>query len=84
MNTIVRFRLRQEGGDARWQNPRVYQSHETPEYPEIGETVSPPESVGGGECTVTEITEVMNQEISDGSKLTIITVILRRSAALGN
>jgi hypothetical protein len=80
MNTIVRFRLRQEGGDVRWQNPKVYQSHETPEYPNIGETVSPPESVGGGECKVTEITELIGQEIGDGSKATIITVILRRSA----
>ncbi len=79
MKTIVRFRLRQQGGDARWQNPRVYQSHETPEYPEIGEFISAPESAGGGQCTVTEITEVMNQEIGEGSKGTIITVILRRS-----
>jgi hypothetical protein len=80
MNTIVRYRLRQEGGDVRWQNPTVYQSHETPEYPNIGETVSPPESVGGGDCKVTEITELLGQEIDDGSKATIITVILRRSA----
>jgi hypothetical protein len=78
MNTIVRFRLRQEGGDLRWQDPKVYESHETPEYPEIGAFVSAPQSVGGGECTVTEITEVVSQETSDGPKVTILTVILRR------
>jgi hypothetical protein len=38
--------------------------------------------VGGGNCTVTEITEVLNQELSDGPKVTIITVILRRSATM--
>ena len=80
MNTVVRFRLRQEGGDVRWQDPKVYESHETPEYPNIGEIVSPPESVGGGDCKVTEITELIGQEIGDGSKATIITAILRRSA----
>jgi hypothetical protein len=78
MNTIVQFRLRQEGGEVRWKNPKIYEPHETPEYPEIGESVSPPESVGGGDCTVTEITEVIRQEVSDGPELTIITVILRR------
>ncbi len=78
MNTIVQFRLRQEGGDLRWKNPRVYESHETPEYPEVGESVSPPESVGGDVCTVTEITEVIRPEVSDGPEVTIITVILRR------
>jgi len=82
MNTVVRFRLRQEGGDVRWQDPKVYESHETPEYPNIGEIVSPPESVGGGDCKVTEITELIGQEIGDGSKATIITVILRRSARI--
>ena len=79
MNTIVQFRLRQEGGEVRWKNPRVYEPHETPEFPEIGETVSPPESVGGGgDCIVTEITEVIRQDVSDGPKVTVITVILRR------
>ena len=82
MNTIVRFRLRQQGGDVRWQDPKVYESHETPEYPNIGEIVSPPESVGGGDCKVTEITELIGQEIGDGSKATIITLILRRSATI--
>jgi hypothetical protein len=47
MNTIVQFRLRQEGGDVRWRSPKVYEPHETPEYPEVGESVTPPESVGG-------------------------------------
>jgi hypothetical protein len=78
MNTIVQFRLRQQGGDVRWKNPKVYEPHETPEYPEIGESVSPPESVGGGDCTVTEITELIRQESDGGPKETIITVILRR------
>jgi hypothetical protein len=78
MNTIVQFRLRQEGGEVRWKNPKIYEPHETPEYPEIGESVSPPESVGGGDCKVTEITEVIGQEANDGPKITIITVILRR------
>ena len=82
MNTIVRFRLRQQGGDLRWQSPKIFAPDENPEYPEIGETVSPPESVGGGNCTVTEITEVLSQEPSDGPKVTIITVILRRSATM--
>jgi hypothetical protein len=76
MDTIVQFRLRQEGGEVRWKTPKIYAPHETPEYPEIGESVSPPESVGGGDCTVTEITEVIPQEV--GGKLTVITVILRR------
>jgi len=78
MNTIVQFRLRQEGGDLRWKNPKVYEPHEIPEYPEIGELVSPPESVGGGECKVTEITELISREI--GKEVTTITVILRRAA----
>jgi hypothetical protein len=78
MNTIVQFRLRQEGGDLRWKNPKVYEPDETPEYPEIGTTISPPESVGGDDCIVTEITEVIRQEVSDGPKVTVITVILRR------
>jgi hypothetical protein len=78
MNTIVQFRLRQEGGDVRWKNPKIYEPHETPEYPEIGTTISPPESVGGNDCIVTEITEVVRQEVSDGPKVTVITVILRR------
>ena len=78
MNTIVQFRLRQEGGDVRWKNPKVYEPHETPEYPEIGELVSPPESIGGDECRVTEITELINREI--GNEVTTITVILRRKA----
>ena len=78
MKTIVQFRLRQEGGELRWKNPRVYEPHETPEYPDIGESVCPPESVGGGECKVTEITELINREA--GNELTTITVILRRSA----
>ena len=78
MNTIVQFRLRQEGGDVRWKNPRVYEPHETAEYPEIGESVSPPESVGGGMCTVTEITEVIRHEPEDGPQVTVLTVILRR------
>ena len=78
MNTIVQFRLRQEGGDIRWKNPKIYESHETPEYPEIGESVTPPESVGGGVCTVTEITEVIRQEPEGGPKVTVLTVILRR------
>ena len=82
MNTVVRFRLRQEGGDVRWQDPKVYESHETPEYPNIGEIISPPESVGGGDCKVTEITELIGQDIGDGSNATIITVILRRSTAI--
>ena len=77
MNTIVQFRLRQEGGDLRWKNLKVYAPHETPEYPEIGELVSPPESVGGGDCTVTEITELISREI--GNEVTTITVILRRN-----
>jgi hypothetical protein len=34
--------------------------------------------VGGANCTVTEITEVIRQEVSDGPKVTVITVILRR------
>jgi hypothetical protein len=78
MNTIVQFRLRQEGGDLCWKNPKIYEPHEIPEYPEIGELVSPPESIGGGECRVTEITELINREI--GNEVTTITVILRRTA----
>ena len=78
MNTIVQFRLRQEGGDVRWKDPTIYEPHETPEYPQIGATVTPPESVGGGDCIVTEITEVIRQEVSDGPKVTVLTVILRR------
>jgi hypothetical protein len=78
MNTIVQFRLRQEGGDARWKDPKVYEAHETPQYPEIGETISPPESVGGPDCTVTEITEVIRPEVPDGPEVTVLTVILRR------
>jgi hypothetical protein len=78
MDTIVQFRLRQEGGDVRWKNPKLYPPDETPEYPEIGEKVSPPESVGGSDCIVTEITEVIRPEITDGPEVTILTVILRR------
>jgi hypothetical protein len=78
MDTIVQFRLRQEGGDVRWKIPKVYGPHETPDCPEIGDTVAPPESVGGGDCIVTEITEVIRPEVSDGPELTILTVILRR------
>jgi hypothetical protein len=78
MKTIVQFRLRQEGGDLRWKNPKVYEPNETPEYPNIGEPVSPPESVDGGECRVTEITELISREV--GNELTTITVILRRAA----
>ena len=78
MNPIVQFRLRQEGGEARWKNPQIYEAHETPEYPEIGESVSPPESVGGGECRVTEITELISREVDN--EVTTITVILRRVA----
>ena len=78
MDTIVQFRLRQEGGDIRWKNPKVYATHETPEYPEIGDTVTPPESIGGGDCVVTEITEVIRPEVTDGPEFTILTVILRR------
>jgi hypothetical protein len=77
MNTIVRFRLRQVGGDLRWQDPKVYQPDETAHYPDIGQTVFPPESIGG-ECIVTEITEVIGQEAGDGPKVIFITVILRR------
>jgi hypothetical protein len=78
MKTIVQFRLRQEGGDIRWKNPKTYEPEETPEYPEIGERISPPESIGGGDCTVTEITEVLRPEVADGPEANIITVILRR------
>jgi hypothetical protein len=78
MKTIVQFRLRQEGGDIRWKNPRTFEPDETPEYPEIGELVSPPESIGGGDCIVTEITEVLRPEVADGPEANIITVILRR------
>ncbi|MDQ1450574.1 MAG: hypothetical protein QOK38_440 [Acidobacteriaceae bacterium] len=78
MKTIVQFRLRQEGGDLRWKNPKIYESHETPEFPNIGEFVSPPGSVGGGECRVTEITELISREIDN--EVTTITVILRRAA----
>jgi hypothetical protein len=75
MNTIVQFRLRQEGGDLRWKNSKVYEPHETPEYPDIAESVSAPESV---ECKVTEITELISREV--GNEVTTITVILRRAA----
>jgi hypothetical protein len=78
MKTIVQFRLRQEGGDLRWKTPKVYEPHETPEFPAIGELVSPPESIGGGECIVTEITELISREV--GNEVTTITVILRRAA----
>jgi hypothetical protein len=78
MKTIVQFRLRQEGGDLRWKNPRIYEPHETPEYPDIGESVCAPESVGGAQCKVTEITELISREV--GNEVTTITVILRRAA----
>ena len=78
MKTIVQFRLRQEGGDLRWKTPKVYEPHETPDFPAIGESISPPESIGGGECTVTEITELISREV--GNEVTTITVILRRAA----
>jgi hypothetical protein len=76
MQTIVQFRLRQQGGDLRWKNPKIYESNEPPDIPEIGDSVSPPQSFGVSKCTVTEITELISREA--GNEIATVTVILRR------